>query len=176
MELEEGEFEGGGGVGGGGGGGDRIDATPIPSLEAKWKLVPAFLKVRGLMKQHIASFNHFVNVDMEKIVKANSRVSSDSDPTFFLRFESIRVDAPAVKEEGMSQSKVTPHQCRLRDATYAAPVFVSIRYTRGNQVILSNDVQIGRLPIMLKSEKCALFGRSDYDLAIMKKSPTDPGG
>jgi DNA-directed RNA polymerase III subunit RPC2 len=103
-------------------------------------------------------------------------VSSDSDPTFYLRFDSIRVDAPAVKEEGMSQSKVTPHQCRLRDATYAAPVFVSIRYTRGSQVIQSNDVQIGRLPIMLKSEKCALHGRSDYDLAIMKECPIDPGG
>jgi DNA-directed RNA polymerase beta subunit len=55
-----------------GGDGEAMDATPIASLEAKWKLVPAFLKVRGLMKQHIASFNHFVNVDMEKIVKATA--------------------------------------------------------------------------------------------------------
>lgn len=51
----------------------------------KWKLLPAFLKVKGLVKQHIDSFNYFVNVDLQKIIKANEKVTSDVDPHFYLK-------------------------------------------------------------------------------------------
>jgi DNA-directed RNA polymerase III subunit RPC2 len=59
---------------------------PINTAEDKWTLLPAFLKVKGLVKQHIDSYNYFVNVELKKIVKANERVVSDVDPQFFLRY------------------------------------------------------------------------------------------
>ena len=37
---------------------------PVKNIEDKWLLLPAFLKFKGLVKQHIDSFNHFVNVDL----------------------------------------------------------------------------------------------------------------
>lgn len=52
-------------------------SAPIHRLSDKWKLVPAFLKVRGLVKQHIASFDHFVNVELRKILAANAEIRSD---------------------------------------------------------------------------------------------------
>lgn len=57
----------------------------INTAEDKWTLLPAFLKVKGLVKQHIDSFNFFVDVELKQIVKANERVVSDVDPQFFLR-------------------------------------------------------------------------------------------
>lgn len=54
-------------------------------LQEKWKLVPAFLKVKGLVKQHIDSFNYFINVDIKKIVEANNRVTCDADPLFYIK-------------------------------------------------------------------------------------------
>ena len=45
------------------------------------------MKVKGLVKQHIDSFNYFINVDLEKIIKANERVKSDVDPHFYLKYE-----------------------------------------------------------------------------------------
>jgi DNA-directed RNA polymerase III subunit RPC2 len=36
--------------------------------------VPAFLKVKGLVKQHIDSFNYFCTDDIRNIVKANEKV------------------------------------------------------------------------------------------------------
>ncbi|KAL4839506.1 hypothetical protein H8958_002984 [Nasalis larvatus] len=39
-------------------------AAPIPTVEEKWRLLPAFLKVKGLVKQHIDSFNYFINVEV----------------------------------------------------------------------------------------------------------------
>jgi DNA-directed RNA polymerase III subunit RPC2 len=52
----------------------------------KWNLLPAFLKVKGLVKQHIDSFNFFVEHEMKEIVKANRRVTSDVDNKFYLEF------------------------------------------------------------------------------------------
>ena len=54
-------------------------------FQDKWKLVPAFLKGKGLVKQHIDSFNYFINVEIKKIVKANAKVVSDADPLFYLK-------------------------------------------------------------------------------------------
>lgn len=34
-------------------------------FQEKWKLLPAFLKVKGLVKQHTDSFNYFVNVGIK---------------------------------------------------------------------------------------------------------------
>lgn len=47
--------------------------------------MPSFLEKRGLTKHHIHSFNHFINVDIKKIVKANNEVYSDADPLFYIK-------------------------------------------------------------------------------------------
>jgi DNA-directed RNA polymerase beta subunit len=44
------------------------------------------LKVKGLVKQHIDSFNFFVEHEIKDIVKANKRVGSDVDGSFYLEF------------------------------------------------------------------------------------------
>lgn len=58
---------------------------PIKRVEDKFQLLPAFLKVRGLVKQHIDSFNYLINHDIKKIVMANEKVTCDTDPNFFLK-------------------------------------------------------------------------------------------
>jgi DNA-directed RNA polymerase III subunit RPC2 len=55
----------------------------------KWNLVPAFLKVKGLVKQHIDSFNYFIDHELKKILMANKRVTSDVDKKFFIEYVTI---------------------------------------------------------------------------------------
>ncbi|KAG5340567.1 DNA-directed RNA polymerase III subunit [Termitomyces sp. Mn162] len=148
---------------------------PIRDVEDKWLLLPAFLKVKGLVKQHIDSFNYFVDVDIKNIVKANNKVTSDVDPRFWLKYTDINVGFPDRNEMSAIDRKVTPNECRLRDITYAAPVIVTIQYTRGRSIVQRN-VNIGRLPIMLRSSKCVLTNRSEAELARMIECPLDPGG
>lgn len=50
-------------------------SAPVKEITEKWKLVPAFLKVRGLVRQHIDSFNYFINEEIKQIVKANEKVN-----------------------------------------------------------------------------------------------------
>ena len=60
---------------------------PIGTVRDKFELLPAFLRVRGLVRQHIDSFNYFINHEIKKIVRApgNERLGIDSDPNFYLR-------------------------------------------------------------------------------------------
>jgi DNA-directed RNA polymerase III subunit RPC2 len=52
-------------------------SAPVKALDEKWKLIPAFQRVRGLVKQHIASFDQFVNQELKKILAANAEIRSD---------------------------------------------------------------------------------------------------
>ena len=60
--------------------------APVKEVKDKWKLLPAFLKVKGLVKQHIDSFNYFVETEIKNIVKANEKVTSSADPMFYLKY------------------------------------------------------------------------------------------
>ncbi|XP_039299777.1 DNA-directed RNA polymerase III subunit RPC2 [Nilaparvata lugens] len=154
----------------------KRDRHPIKEIQDKWKLVPEFLRTKGLVKQHIDSFNYFINVEIKKIVKANEKVLSDADPLFYVKYVNIEVGAPDV-EEGFNIAHATsPHECRLRDLTYSAPITVDIEYTRGNTRVARGNLLIGRMPIMLRSSNCVLTGKSQAELAKLNECPYDPGG
>eukprot|EP00181_Compsopogon_caeruleus_P003853 CAMPEP_0184677528 /NCGR_PEP_ID=MMETSP0312-20130426/104_1 /TAXON_ID=31354 /ORGANISM="Compsopogon coeruleus, Strain SAG 36.94" /LENGTH=1159 /DNA_ID=CAMNT_0027125439 /DNA_START=2248 /DNA_END=5727 /DNA_ORIENTATION=+ len=150
----------------------------IPTAEDKWKLLPTFLQVRGLVRQHIDSFDFFVQEDIRHIVQANEKVLSDADPAFYLRFLNVKVGKPSFEEgsDFVSRQDVTPQECRIRDMTYAAPITVDVQYTRGRDVVLRHDVPIGRMPIMLRSCRCILTGKDEVALGGLGECPLDPGG
>jgi DNA-directed RNA polymerase III subunit RPC2 len=66
----------------------------------------------------------------------------------------------------------TPSVCRLRDQTYGAPLTVNVRC--GETKITA--LEIGRIPVMLQSKSCVLFGKTDEELFAMGECPIDPGG
>lgn len=123
-------------------------SLPIRHLQDKYELLPAFLRVRGLVRQHIDSFNYFIQHEIRKIVKAkaNVKVTCDSDPNFYLKYLDIYVGDPVVEEDYVASS-INPQQCRLRDMTYAAPITVDVEYTRGTQIVTK------RGPAQLGSEE-----------------------
>ncbi|GAU32001.1 hypothetical protein TSUD_359460 [Trifolium subterraneum] len=149
-----------------------------PSVD-KFQLVPEFLKVRGLVKQHLDSFNYFVRTDIKKIVRANDRIQASRHPHLYLRFVDVRVGEPSLITDG-SVETISPQTCRLSDTTYAAPIYVDIEYTQGSPDNLiklpKRNLIIGRLPIMLRSCCCVLYKRDEAELAKLGECPLDPGG
>ena len=55
---------------------------------------------------------------------------SSADEFFFLKYNNVQVGTPDVEEGFNITQSVTPHDCRLRDMTYSAPITVDIEYTR----------------------------------------------
>jgi DNA-directed RNA polymerase III subunit RPC2 len=128
------------------------------------------------VKQHVDSFDYFVSTEMQNIVMANARIESDVDPEFYLQFTAIRVGTPASLDAFGVAKPLSPHECRLRDLTYSAPIMVDIEYVRGKQIVRKRGVTIGRIPIMLRSKGCALYAKSFEQLARFHECPLDPGG
>ncbi|KAK7363984.1 hypothetical protein VNO80_12283 [Phaseolus coccineus] len=157
----------------------RILTAPVKSAVDKFQLLPEFLKVRGLVKQHLDSFNYFVRTEIKKIVRANNLISATRHPHIYLRFLNVKIRKPCIMDESVTDD-VTPQTCRLSDQTYAAPICVDVEYTHGSRddprLHKRLNVEIGRMPIMLRSCCCVLYGRDQAELAKLGECPLDPGG
>lgn len=156
---------------------NRRWADPVKTSEDKWLLLPAFLKTKGIFKQHINSFNHFIDVEIKQIVLANSRIDSDVDPNFWLEFKDMRIKQPQAfdVQKGVSYD-LFPNECRLRDLTYAGNIVVDIEYVRGRQLVKKRGVEVGRMPIMLRSNRCFLNSIPPSLAVKAGECPLDPGG
>ncbi|KAK9929707.1 hypothetical protein M0R45_026795 [Rubus argutus] len=153
-------------------------AAPIKSAADKFALLPELLKVRGIVREHLDSFNYFVNTGIKRIVRANDRIVCREDPRIYIRFLDVEIGNASVTRDGVTD-EVAPHTCRLSDVTYSAPIKVSVEYVEGLHDPTprrKDGIEIGRLPIMLRSCKCALTGKSESELAKMGECPLDPGG
>jgi len=64
-------------------------------LREKWQLIPSFLKTKGIFNQHVASFDHFIDVELKNIVKANNRVGSDANKDFYLKYVALYPHLPS---------------------------------------------------------------------------------
>ncbi|KAL8506631.1 hypothetical protein ACS0TY_017502 [Phlomoides rotata] len=153
-------------------------SAPVKNAVDKYQLVPEFLKVRGLVKQHLHSFNYFVTKQIKKIVQANNLITSNVDPSIYLRYKDVSIGKPSIVVNSVSE-EITPQSCRLSGITYAAPISVIIEYAEGSRnsrQIHTKTVIIGRMPIMLRSCCCILYGKDDEELAKYGECPLDPGG
>lgn len=118
-------------------------------------LVDTFFEKNSLVRQHIESFNYFIDKEISDIVAANSIVDSDIDKDFYLKYLNIRVEKPT-SVDNMVELNIYPSECRIRDLTYAGDIFVDIEYIKNRQIVIKRNVNMGRMPIMLRSSKCHL--------------------
>ena len=146
-------------------------------LADKWKMLPLFLKSRGLLQQHIESFDYFCEVGINELVtaKSNYRFYSEVCPKFYFEYKRCYLGKPSIME-GVGQTVHTPQLCRIRDLTYAADIFVDVEYIRGNETVTKRGLCLGRLPVMLKSRICSLYGKTPAEIIEAYECPYDPGG
>ncbi len=149
--------------------------------EDTWELLKAFFKEKGLVRQHLDSFNDFVENKLQGIVDETKQIIPDI-PDFFIKFGKLTLGTPIVREADGAKKEITPMEARIRELSYSAnltlemtPVTIDERTQRAldNESI---DMYIGRLPIMLKSVKCPLANKSEIELIKKGEDFLDPGG
>jgi len=139
----------------------------------KHLIVQKYLKEHSLIESNILSFNNFIEERMQEIV--NDLNESLPNEDIEIRLGRIRVEKPNVIEADGSVSILTPTEARLRNLTYSAPIFLEISIRQGQQTE-SHDVEIGRIPVMVKSKICNTYGMSKEELEANYIDPLDPGG
>ncbi|MEK6906196.1 MAG: DNA-directed RNA polymerase subunit B'', partial [Nanoarchaeota archaeon] len=139
----------------------------------KHLVVKKYLEDHSLVESNIISFNEFIEQRMQEIVNEVSETITNED--FEITLGKINVKKPQVIEADGSSSFITPSEARLRNLTYSAPVTLEITVKKDDQVD-SETVEIGRIPIMVKSKICNTNGMSKEELVSNYIDYLDPGG
>ena len=139
-----------------------------------------------LAEHHFRSFNGFLDRGMQQVVDEKETIDTDigdkeGQEPVYVELGDIRILTPRVREADGSEELLYPQEARLRNITYAAPVFMEMSIIRGGdeepeQVVDSTETKVGRMPIMVGSKNCNIEGFSDQELIEIGEDPVDPGG
>jgi DNA-directed RNA polymerase subunit B len=136
-------------------------------------VVKNYLNEHSLVESNITSFNNFIEKGLQEIVdELNDSITNDD---FEINLGKIDVGKPMVVEADGSSSFVTPSEARLRNLTYSAPVKLELTVKKDGQID-SEVVEIGKMPIMVKSNRCNTVGMSRDELIENYMDPLDSGG
>jgi len=151
----------------------------VLTLEDRWTLMEAFLKEKGLVRQHLDSYNEFVTSWIKKIVKELGRVEIGS-PKTYLEVVDVKIGEPEFKEvEGAPITDIehiNPMTARIRNLTYSAPMYLKVVIHEDGVETVEDNVPLGQLPIMVRSVLDPTSKMSKDELIKIGEDWRDPGG
>ncbi|MFC1685549.1 DNA-directed RNA polymerase subunit B'' [Nanoarchaeota archaeon] len=142
-------------------------------MDKQHTLIKNFLKNHSLVESNILSFNDFVDNRMQVIAKEVAANLSSED--IKVEVGKIKVGRPNIIEADGSRHNLLPAEARMRNLTYSAPVHMEITIKKDDESEHC-DVEIGRMPIMVRSKYCHLHNMTDDQLIENHIDPADPGG
>jgi DNA-directed RNA polymerase subunit B len=139
-------------------------------------LIEAYYSVNSLVKQQLDSYNKFLDKGLQDVVDRIGVIKTNVEG-FELRLGKVRVEQPRYYEVKGGARQIMPMEARLRNLTYASPVFLEIiPIFNGVERPVYSDVFIGEVPIMVKSKLCYLSKMGHSELMESGEDPDDPGG
>ena len=139
-------------------------------------IVKRFVKEISLTKQFTDSYDDFVKHRVREIVSLMRPIRANFEEDFIeLQLTGGSVKEPVMLEKDGTVRPIMPNECRIRNMTYSAPLYVDVHVTRGKgKPSVIRDVYIGRIPVMIYSSLCHL---RDKDKRVKYgECEKDPGG
>ena len=135
-----------------------------------------------LVRHQIESYNHFINNQIQKTIEMFNPVIIRSENDYveehkkyilevLIHFENFKLYPPQIHENNGATKLMLPQEAKLRNFTYASTMTVDIHieYVVRNTECMDNPriihkflpkINIGKMPIMLKSSICVLTQNS----------------
>jgi DNA-directed RNA polymerase II subunit RPB2 len=173
-------------------------------IEEPWTIIGSYFEGKHLdqlVRHQIESYNDMVNVQLKRTVDMFNPVKIASDQDYDktthkhrleveVNFTNLYLSRPQIHENTGATKILFPQEARLRNFTYASMMTVdmNVKYiVRGSgsdsadQQITTHHkvfpkIQIGKMPIMLKSCICVLSQHKHLDHNITGECPYDAGG
>ena len=159
-----------------------------------WKVIRAYFNLHGLVSQQISSFNQFVGKNIQEIIDENKTIIVDPDinygnkgetqdhTTYEINFNQCRIAAhPQFLEiNSNNETKIFPNDARVRNLDYLSELSVDATWKEkkkdGENKVEKPNLNIGKIPIMVRSRYCSLNDMSDTDRIEVKECEFDQGG
>lgn len=142
------------------------------------EIIESYFRERSLVNHQLASYNDCIpsadsqSSRFEEIVR-NIRIGTEEvldddegglikldvlDHDIQVRMKNMTLGPPTIREANGSEHPSSPLECRLRKLTYMSPIYLDFTIHRDDlpQPIVEEKVQIGSVPIMIRSRRCNL--------------------
>jgi DNA-directed RNA polymerase II subunit RPB2 len=166
-----------------------------------WNIIELYFDkqhLKQLVKHQLESYNYFVNNQLQQTIDMFNplRIVSENDFVkehnlyrleVLISFENFNILRPQLYENNGATKLMFPQEARLRNFTYSGnmTITLNIKYVVRNgenyQNIntynkVLNNIHIGKLPIMLKSDLCILSQYKQLNHNYTGECKMDPGG
>jgi DNA-directed RNA polymerase beta subunit len=170
-------------------------------LEEPYKIIESYFggqHLERLVRHQIESYNHFINFQIQRTIQMFNTVTIHSENDFVpeygqyflevrLSFENFKLYPPQIHENNGATKTMLPQEAKLRNFTYASTMTVDlhIEYIVRNTEAMDSPkiikktlpkINIGKMPIMIKSSICVLSQNSHVNAAYTGECPMDCGG
>ena len=163
-----------------------------------WDVIDTFFKQNSiLINHHLTSFNHFMEKDIQSIVrekefstvKVYNKDKYDEEKELYkeiyeIEFGKIHISKPVLYDK--PNKYMYPAEARLRKLTYGANIYLDIHHRtinirdNGEKVVENHPTlekyPCGRIPIMVGSKFCILNEQSNLTRCEMGEGMFDDGG
>ncbi len=140
-------------------------------------LLISYLNSSSIVQHQIDSYNKFIHIGLQKIIEVQNTIEPGI-ANYSIKFTNIRLESPTVIEADGSTKKITPIEAITRNLTYSASIFITyVPIISGIQKdINKEEIFIGELPVMVKSDLCTIHNMSKEKLIKDGEDPGDVGG
>jgi DNA-directed RNA polymerase II subunit RPB2 len=151
----------------------QMSSSPIDSSDV-WTVIKAYFTERGLIRQHLDSFDLFINTSIQEVIDNSPDIILQSDTLkTVLSFGQVYLSRPTSTEADGTLRRITPNEARLRGLTYAAQAHIDVTKTENDGEPITIKAFLGEIPVMVHSSLCVLDG---VDSVSAGECPYDQGG
>ena len=118
------------------------DENDSIEVESCWAVITSYFDSKGLVRQQLDSFDHFLKHSIQNVVDENpiakvipqnqyfvgQETDSNENTYYQIKFDQVYLSRPTMRESDGVTSPMYPNEARLRNLTYAAPLFCDIEF------------------------------------------------
>ena len=170
-------------------------------IEEPYVLIDSYFRgqhLDRLVRHQIESYNHFINFQILRTIQMFNPVVIRSENDYvvendkylleiFISFENFKLYPPQIHENNGATKLMLPQEAKLRNFTYASTMMIdlNIQYVIRNTEKMDSPkiinkvipkINIGKMPIMLKSSICMLTQNRHISPNLTGECPMDAGG
>ena len=170
-------------------------------IEEPYQVIESYFRgqhLERLVRHQIESYNHFINYQIQRTIQMFNHVNVHSENDYIpehdkymldihISFINFKLYPPQIHENNGATKVMLPEEAKLRNFTYASTMTVDldIQYTICDNEKMDNPkvihkllpkINIGKMPIMLKSSVCILNQNNHINPSLIGECTMDSGG